>query len=84
MDSSAYDQLKLLHAALPPFKPIIPTAVLPYLAFFTLISTFALAFTFSTLPTPAIPVKETGVAALASVLAGFGIVALFCSVGVYV
>ncbi|KAG8850841.1 hypothetical protein FRB96_009578 [Tulasnella sp. 330] len=80
----SYEDVKTLHAALPAFAPIIPTQWLPSLSFILLASAFVLAFFFSTLSTPAIPVKEVGVAALASVLAGFGIVALFCSAGVYV
>ena len=36
------------------------------------------------LPKATIPAQEVGVASLASVLAGFGVVALFCSVGVNV
>ena len=31
-----------------------------------------------------IPLRETAVAVVASLLGGYGIVALFCSVGVYV
>lgn len=38
----------------------------------------------SSLPKATLPVHELGVAALASTLAGFGVVALFCSVGVNV
>lgn len=36
------------------------------------------------LPKAAVPLREIAVASTASVLAGFGVVALFCSVGVYV
>lgn len=36
------------------------------------------------LPKTTIPIRETAVAVTASTLAGFGVVALFCSVGVYV
>ena len=36
------------------------------------------------IPKSALPVHEVLVASLASVLGGFGVVALFCSVGVYV
>ncbi|KAG8990615.1 hypothetical protein FRB94_004523 [Tulasnella sp. JGI-2019a] len=80
----SYEDIKNLHATLPAFAPIVPTQWLPSLSFILLASTFVLAFFFSTLPTPTVPVKEIGVAALASVLAGLGIVALFCSAGVYV
>ena len=38
----------------------------------------------SSLPTDKLSVKEPAVALLASILGGFGVVALFCSVGVYV
>jgi len=54
------------------------------LAFLSLAFTFALAFYFSTLPKDAIPIRETVVASVAGILGGFGVVALFCSVGVYV
>ncbi|KAI5985563.1 hypothetical protein EDC04DRAFT_2590168, partial [Pisolithus marmoratus] len=49
-------------------------------------STFALAFYFSTIPIDSLKLPRfgLGVAMLASVLGRFGIVALFCSVGVYV
>jgi len=36
------------------------------------------------LPKDTLPIREAAVASTASVLAGFGVVALFCSVGVYV
>lgn len=36
------------------------------------------------LPKTTLPARELAVASLASALGGFGIVALFCSVGVYV
>ncbi|RDB15615.1 hypothetical protein Hypma_004036 [Hypsizygus marmoreus] len=82
--SSSYDAIAALHASLPPFAPIVPVELLPYLAIVLLASTFVLAFYFSTLPKDTIPVRETAVAATASILAGFGVVALFCSAGVYV
>ena len=37
-----------LHKTLPPFKPIIPVSLLPYLAYLLLTLTFGLAFYFST------------------------------------
>ncbi|KAI6043796.1 hypothetical protein EDC04DRAFT_2562353 [Pisolithus marmoratus] len=74
---------KTLHKSLPPFSPYVSTPLLPFIALFLLSSTFALAFYFSTLPKTA-PIRELGVALLASILGGFGVVALFCSVGVYV
>ncbi|KAF5377287.1 hypothetical protein D9615_006465 [Tricholomella constricta] len=81
---STYASTRALHTALPPFQPLLPVALLPYLAALLLASTFALAFYFSTLPRDTIPIRETAVASTASVLAGFGVVALFCSAGVYV
>jgi len=77
-----YASIKALHKTLPPFQPIIPVSLLPYLAFILLTLTFGLAFYFSTLPKGM--VKESTVAVLASVLGGFGTVAMFCTVGVYV
>ncbi|KAH8101512.1 hypothetical protein BXZ70DRAFT_891839, partial [Cristinia sonorae] len=72
-----------LHRAIPPFAPYIPVALLPSLAFILLSATFALAFYFSTLPKTTLPVREVAVASTASILGGFGVVALFCSMGVY-
>jgi len=79
-----YESVRSLHKAIPPFSPYIPTGLLPYIAFFLLAATFALGFYFSTLQTEKVPVREFTVASLASILGGFGVVALFCSVGVYV
>ncbi|KAJ7075014.1 hypothetical protein B0H15DRAFT_868300 [Mycena belliarum] len=79
-----YDHLKSLYATAPPFAPLVPVALLPYLAFVLLALTFTLAFYVSTLPKTTIPVRETAAASVASVLGGFGVVALFCTVGVYV
>lgn len=94
--------LQELHQTLPPFQPIIPVSLLPYLAFILLTLTFGLAFYFSTSVRPtdlqfmpsclmislySLPkgtVRESAVATLASVLGGFGTVAMFCTVGVYV
>ncbi|KAI6043830.1 hypothetical protein EDC04DRAFT_2562347, partial [Pisolithus marmoratus] len=58
-------------------------SILLALALILVSSTFALASYFSTLPKTA-PIRELDVAMLASVFGGFGVVALFCSVGVYV
>ncbi|KAG8701670.1 hypothetical protein FRC09_005205 [Ceratobasidium sp. 395] len=79
-----YAAVKALHESLPSFAPLIPTAVLPYIAFVLLTSTFALGFYFSTLPKNIMRPHEIGVSVLASTLGGLGVVALFCSVGVYV
>ncbi|EIN13272.1 hypothetical protein PUNSTDRAFT_128959 [Punctularia strigosozonata HHB-11173 SS5] len=82
--SLTHSQVEALHRGLPPFSPSVPTELLPYLAFVLLAATFGLAFYFSTLPKATVPARELAVASLASVLGGFGVVALFCSVGVYV
>ncbi|TCD71401.1 hypothetical protein EIP91_010107 [Steccherinum ochraceum] len=78
-----YDAIASLHKAIPPFSPSIPVALLPYIAFLLLTATFALAFYFSTLPKSALPIREFAVASTASILGGFGVVALFNSAGVY-
>ncbi|EPS99671.1 hypothetical protein FOMPIDRAFT_88609 [Fomitopsis schrenkii] len=69
---------------LPSFSPYVPVGLLPYIAFILLATTFVLAFYFSTLPKDKLPIREASVASLASVLGGFGVVALFCTAGVYV
>jgi len=79
-----YDAIQALHKALPPFSPYIPASLLPHIALVLLVSTFGLTFYFSTLPKDSIPFRESAVASLASILGGFGVVALFCSVGVNV
>ncbi|KAI8983285.1 hypothetical protein BD414DRAFT_490456 [Trametes punicea] len=79
-----YASVQALHKSTPPFSPYVPVALLPYFAFLLLGATFALAFYFSTLPKEKIPVRELAVASTASLLGGFGVVALFCAVGVYV
>jgi hypothetical protein len=79
-----YEAVQALHRSLPPFSPYIPVALLPYFALILLSLTFALTFYFSTLPKDTLPIRETTVATTASILGGFGVVALFCSAGVYV
>nr|GAT50815.1 predicted protein [Mycena chlorophos] len=79
-----YTSLQSLYTSTPAFAPLIPVGLLPYLAFLLLLSTFTLGFYVSTLPKATVPVHEVGLASLASILGGFGVVALFCSVGVYV
>jgi hypothetical protein len=79
-----YETIQAFHKSLPTFSPYIPVALLPYIALVLLSLTFALAFYFSTLPKDTLPVRETVVALTASILGGFGVVALFCSAGVYV
>ncbi|KAA1468299.1 hypothetical protein DENSPDRAFT_833543 [Dentipellis sp. KUC8613] len=80
----SYDAIKHLHRTLPTFSPYVPIGLLPYLAFVLLTATFGLAFYFSTLSKDTLPIRETAVAMTASALGGFGVVALFCTVGVYV
>ncbi|KAI0727598.1 hypothetical protein C8Q72DRAFT_886286 [Fomitopsis betulina] len=80
---SAHSLVAARHQTLPSFAPYVPVGLLPYIAFILLATTFVLAFYFSTLPKDKIPVREAGVAALASILGGYGVVALFCTVGVY-
>ncbi|KZW00735.1 hypothetical protein EXIGLDRAFT_720966 [Exidia glandulosa HHB12029] len=84
LPSPEYLAIKATHASATPFSPIVPTSLLPIIAFLLLTSTFGLGFYFTTLPKATVPIHEAGVAGLASILAGFGVVALFCTVGVYV
>ncbi|KAH9949465.1 hypothetical protein B0H21DRAFT_114089 [Amylocystis lapponica] len=79
-----YAHFQALYTTVPSFAPLFPVGLLPYLAFALLTATFALAFYFSTLPKDTFPVRETAVASTASLLGGFGVVALFCTTGVYV
>ncbi|KAJ4485367.1 hypothetical protein J3R30DRAFT_3696707 [Lentinula aciculospora] len=81
---SEYESVQALHHSLPPFQPLISVELLPYIALILLASTFVLAFYSSTIPKTTIPGKEVPLAVIASVLGGFGVVALFCTVGVYV
>ncbi|SNX84787.1 uncharacterized protein MEPE_03496 [Melanopsichium pennsylvanicum] len=77
--------LASLHASSPSYQPLIPTALLPYIAFVLLSSVFLSAFYFTTLPKKkSISVTEIVVGILASLQAGLGVVALFNAVGVYV
>ncbi|EJT98996.1 hypothetical protein DACRYDRAFT_56534, partial [Dacryopinax primogenitus] len=68
----------------PPFSPAIPTTLLPYIALLLCSAAFLLGFYFTTLPKTAFSIREVLVALVASILAGFGIVALFNYLGVYV
>ncbi|KAJ7139343.1 hypothetical protein C8R44DRAFT_764284 [Mycena epipterygia] len=79
-----YAALKSLYTASPAFQPIVSVAFLPYIAYSLLFTTFTLAFYVSTLPKTTVPIRETAVASVASILGGFGVVALFCTVGVNV
>ncbi|KZT09026.1 uncharacterized protein LAESUDRAFT_757202 [Laetiporus sulphureus 93-53] len=81
---TAMQSLAEQHRLLPAFAPAVPVSALPIIALVLLTATFVLAFYFSTLPNDKIPVREAAVASLASILGGFGIVALFCTAGVYV
>ncbi|KZO99649.1 hypothetical protein CALVIDRAFT_534069 [Calocera viscosa TUFC12733] len=80
----SYSQIQELYARLPPFAPIIPTSLLPYIALFLCSAAFLLGFYFTTLPRTLFSIREVFVALVASVLAGFGVVALFNYFGVYV
>ncbi|KAF8266630.1 hypothetical protein EI94DRAFT_1732553 [Lactarius quietus] len=82
--TATYATVKHLHKVAPAFSPYVPVGLLSYLAFILLTATFGLAFYFTTLPKSTIPTRETVVAMVASTLGSFGVVALFCSVGVYV
>jgi hypothetical protein len=84
MASAEYDSIKALYTTSPAFTPSASVGLLPYLAFLLLAVTFVLAFYFSTLPKDIVPMRESTIASVASILGGFGIVALFCSVGVYI
>ncbi|KAJ6459513.1 hypothetical protein C8R45DRAFT_1109387 [Mycena sanguinolenta] len=79
-----HSTLKTVYTTSPAFSPLVPVAFLPYIAFVLLFLTFTLAFYVSTIPKATIPVRELGIASLASILGGFGVVALFCAVGVNV
>jgi len=79
-----YDVVSKLYATLPPYSTTLSPVFLPYIAFILLLSTFTLGFYFTTLPKDSLPVRELSVASLASILAGFGVVSLFCAAGVNV
>ncbi|PWN22983.1 hypothetical protein BCV69DRAFT_280600 [Microstroma glucosiphilum] len=72
------------HASALPFSPMIPVSSLPYVAVTLLLASFFGTFFFTTLPKRNALVSEILVAVFSSVCAGFGIVALFNAVGVYV
>ncbi|KAI9059310.1 hypothetical protein FKP32DRAFT_1586468 [Trametes sanguinea] len=78
------DYASVQACASPAFASYIPLALLPYFAFLLLGAAFALAFYLSTLPNEKISARELAVASTASLLGGFGVVAMFCTVGVYV
>ncbi|KAL7408863.1 hypothetical protein BDY24DRAFT_405127 [Mrakia frigida] len=82
MASSSYQALKSLHFSSPSFTPLIPTTSLPLIAGVTLSAAFVSSFYFTTLKRS--PVQETITASVSSLLAGVGVVALFCAVGVNV
>ncbi|KAF8329090.1 uncharacterized protein EI90DRAFT_2973895, partial [Cantharellus anzutake] len=77
-------QIQALHVSLTPFAPAISVKLLPYLAFVLLTASFLLAFYFTTIPKDLLTFREITVALWASILAGFGVIALFSSAGVYV
>ncbi|WVQ63986.1 uncharacterized protein L199_002144 [Kwoniella botswanensis] len=82
--SETYASIKTLHSSLPSFQPSISTSLLPSIALISLLAFFALTFLFTTLPKSKVPIPEITTALLASALAGGGVVALFCTLGVYV
>ncbi|WVQ81354.1 hypothetical protein IAT38_003477 [Cryptococcus sp. DSM 104549] len=84
MSSLTYSEAKALHSSLPAFEPPVPTSSLPTIALVGLLGFFLLTFIFTALPTSRFPIQELSTAAIASLLAGGGVVALFCTVGVYV
>ncbi|RXK34907.1 hypothetical protein M231_07841 [Tremella mesenterica] len=49
-----------------------------------LVGFFVLAFIFTTLPKSKNPLPELSTALIASLFAGGGVIALFCTLGVYV
>ncbi|KAG8757480.1 hypothetical protein FRC14_002009 [Serendipita sp. 396] len=80
---ASYSSFQDLHAALPAFSPSINPSLIPLLAWSLLLSSFGLGFYFTTLPKQSVPAVELLVAIVASLLGGFGTVAMFCTVGVY-
>ncbi|WVN87779.1 uncharacterized protein L203_102974 [Cryptococcus depauperatus CBS 7841] len=81
---SSYASVKSLHQSLPAFEPLVSTAALPPIALLALLGFFALIFLFTTLNRSKIPLAEITTVLAASSLAGIGVVALFCTVGVNV
>ncbi|WVW79261.1 hypothetical protein I302_101228 [Kwoniella bestiolae CBS 10118] len=82
--SETYASIKTLHSSLPSFQPPISTSLLPSTSLVFLLAFFALTFIFTTLPKSKVPLPEITTALVASALAGGGVVALFCTLGVYV
>ncbi|CAO1616243.1 unnamed protein product [Sympodiomycopsis kandeliae] len=82
--SQSYQAAAELHAKSRPFVPLVPVNSLPYVAFILLLGSFFGAFFFTTLPKRNALASEIIVALISSLSAGFGVVALFNAVGVYV
>ncbi|CAO1622993.1 unnamed protein product [Parajaminaea phylloscopi] len=82
--SESYKAAASLHASAPSFAPVVPVSSLPYIAIVLLLASFFGAFYFTTLPKQRSLLPEVTVALASSVCAGFGVVALFNAVGVYV
>ncbi|PWO01199.1 hypothetical protein FA09DRAFT_335829 [Tilletiopsis washingtonensis] len=82
--AQAYAAAQAEHLAAAPFAPALPVAVMPYLAGILLALAFLLSFYFTTLPKGRIALTEIVTAGGASLCIGFGIVALFTTVGVHV
>lgn len=70
---------------LPPAPSLVSPSTLPAIAVVLLLTTFALTFVFSLLrPSKSLPTVELLIGSSASVIAGVGLVAAFCAVGVHV
>ncbi|WFD32075.1 hypothetical protein MSPP1_003117 [Malassezia sp. CBS 17886] len=84
LKQTTYDDINRSFQDLPALVPAVPTALMPYLAGALLGVSFFLAFYFTMIPARGFTVKEPIVAISGSLCAGFGVVALFNAVGVYV
>jgi hypothetical protein len=81
-DEMDYPSILEAYNSAPPFSSPLPVSSLPTLAVVFLLAAFLLAFYSSTLPKAGLPVKEVGLAAIASIALGFGTVFAFNAVGV--
>jgi len=84
MSADAYVQLQSVFRSSPVFAPPIPLSLLPYLSTIFLFLAFVMGFYSTTIKSKGVSAKELAVAALASLFAGFGTVALFASSGVII
>ncbi|GHJ88301.1 hypothetical protein NliqN6_4703 [Naganishia liquefaciens] len=78
---STYTELKNLFESSPAFQPPLPVSLLPVIATVSLSAAFALTFMFTTTSKPS---GELLTSLAASALTSIGVVAVFCTVGVYV